>query len=124
MSCRFIELLQITFSPAEPNTEYVVLLKHKHGMEEQIKGALSGDTVTFVHTTYVNILFVHISLAQTGPSYIQLDTDENKLQISSKRRKRKPVTTEEAPLTLELDVETPHKYPLPFSERHPSLLLI
>ena len=112
MRCRFVEVSRISINPAEPNVEHEVILKHKHGTEERIKGERSGNVVTFTHKTYVSILFVSIHLAKLNASYVQLDTDETKFQMKMKRRLRKTITTEEVPLALKSDVGSEHKFSL------------
>ena len=112
-----MELLRISFTPAEPNAEYTVILKHKHGTEEHISGVHNGGMVMFIQKTYVGISFIAISLPeQRNDSYVQLETEETKIQIRTKRFLRKTVETEEVPLTLGRDVGDEYKLSFPTSE--------
>ena len=61
--CSYVELLQISFTPAEPNAEYTVILKHKHGTEERIRGEHGDGMVTFTQKTYVDIPCIDMHLS-------------------------------------------------------------
>ena len=115
--CSFVELSRISFSPAERNVEYTVILKHKHGTVEHMKGERTGAIVRFTRKTYVDILFVAVSISEPqDDSYVQLETKETKIQMKTKWLLGKAAETVEVPLDLKQDVGTKHELSLVTSE--------